>query len=165
LPSGRLSGFLHHPFTNPWTQRGSERDSWPETVATVADCLNLSGMLDKGQSAAALYSVRFTYWVDGVMHTGCFKTRTRYAPGDTLMVRHDPRRHECNSTDPEEKLRTACLAFVAAMLPERLALKPQISPLRASRSGRNDKSKIVGRDDKLVDARESQFFGVLLHRL
>ena len=117
MSSGRLSGFFHHPFLNPWAHRGHERDSWPEAVATVADCLNLSGMWDKGQATAALYSVRFTYWVDGRMHTGCFKTRNqvcawRYA----LMVRHDPRRHECNSTDPEEKLRTELLIAAAVAL-------------------------------------------------
>jgi hypothetical protein len=116
LSSGRLSGFLHHPFTNPWAQRGSERDSWPEAVATVADCLNLSGMLDKSDAIADLYSVRFTYWVDGRMHTGCFKTRTKYVPGDTLMVRHDPRHHERNSADPEEKLKTELLIAAAVAL-------------------------------------------------
>jgi hypothetical protein len=116
MSSGRLSGFFHHPFLNPWAHRGNERDTWPETVATVADCFNLSGMWDKSQATAALYSVRFTYWVNGVMHTGCFKTRTKYSPGDTLMVRHDPRRHECNSTDPEEKLRTELLIATAVAL-------------------------------------------------
>ncbi len=116
MSSGRLSGFLHHPFTNPWAQRGSERDSWPEAVATVADCLNLSGMLDKSDAIADLYSVRFTYWVDGRMHTGCFKTRTKYVPGDTLMVRHDPRHHERNSADPEEKLKTELLIAAAVAL-------------------------------------------------
>ncbi len=116
MSSGRLSGFFHNPFLNPWAHRGNERDTWPETIATVADCLDLSGMWDKGQATADLYSVRFTYWVEGVMHTGCFKTRTKYAPGDTLMVRHDPRRHECNSTDPEEKLRTELLIAAAVAL-------------------------------------------------
>ena len=54
MSSGRLSGFFHHPFLNPWAQRGNERDSWPEAVATVADCFNLSGMWDKSQATAAL---------------------------------------------------------------------------------------------------------------
>ena len=116
MPSGRLSGLFHHPLLNPWAQRGNERDAWPEAVATVADCLNLSGKWDKDQPAAALYSVRFTYWVDGVMHTGCFKTRTKYSPGDTLMVRHDPSHHERNSTDPAEKLRTELLIAAAVVL-------------------------------------------------
>jgi hypothetical protein len=116
MSSGRLSGFFHHPLLNPWAHRGHERDGWPEAVATVADCLNLSGMWDNGQSTAGLYSVRFTYWVDGVMHTGCFKTRTKYAPGDTLMVRHDPRHHQCNSADPVEKLRTELLIAAAVAL-------------------------------------------------
>jgi hypothetical protein len=116
MSSGRLSGFFHHPFFNPWARRGNERDSWPEAVATVADCLNLSGISDKSPATADLYSVRFTYWVDGNMHTGCFKTRTKYVPGDTLMVRHDPRRHECNSSDPEEKLRTELLIAAAVAL-------------------------------------------------
>ena len=116
MSSGRLSGFFQHPFLNPWAQRGNERDRWPEVVATVADCLNLSGMWDKSQATAALYSVRFTYWVDGQMHTGCFKTRTKYATGDTLMVRHDPRRHERNSADPEERLRTELLIAAAVAL-------------------------------------------------
>ncbi len=116
MSAGRLSGFFHHPFSNPWAHRGNERDSWPEAVATVADCLNLSGMWDKSQAMADLYSVRFTYWVNGVMHTGCFKTRTKYAPGDTLMVRHDPRHHERNSADPVEKLRTELLIAAAVTL-------------------------------------------------
>src|SRR5271167_4706745 len=116
MSSGRLSGFFQHPFLNPWARRGNERDSWPEAVATVADCLNLSGMWDKSNATANLYSVRFTYWVDGMMHTGCFKTRTNYATGDTLMVRHDPRHHERNSADPEEKLRTELLIAAAVAL-------------------------------------------------
>ena len=116
MSSGRLSGFFQHPFLNPWAQRGHERDSWPEAVATVADCLNLSGMWDKSHATADLYSVRFTYWVDGVMHTGCFKTRTKYSPGDTLMVRHDPRHHERNSADPIEKFRTELLIVAAVAL-------------------------------------------------
>lgn len=116
MSSGRLSGLLHRPFLHPWAHRANERDSWPETMATVADCLNLSGMWDTGHARADLYSVRFTYWVDGRMHTGCFKSRTRYAPGDTLMVRHDPRHHERNSADPEEKLRTELLILLAVSL-------------------------------------------------
>jgi hypothetical protein len=116
MSSGRLSGFFHHPFLNPWAHRGHERDTWPEAIATVADCYHLSGNWSKDHPTAALYSVRFTYWVDGVMHTGCFKTRTKYAPGDTLMVRHDPSRHECNSTDPVERLRTELLIAAAAGL-------------------------------------------------
>src|SRR5271154_7342530 len=116
MPSGRLSGFFHQPFLNPWAQRRSERDSWPQTVATVAECLNLSGMWDKDHTIPPLYSVRFTYWVEGCMHTGCFKTRTKYSPGDTLLVRHDPERHECNSADPEEKLRTELLIVLAVSL-------------------------------------------------
>jgi hypothetical protein len=113
MSTGRLSQFLHNPYLNPWAHQGSERDSWPETTATVADCLNLSGMWDKGQPSAALYSVRFTYWVDSRMHTGCFKTRTRYAPGDTIMVRHDPQRPERNSTEPIERLKTELLIIAA----------------------------------------------------
>jgi Protein of unknown function (DUF3592) len=116
MSSGRLSGFLHHPFLNPWAQRGNERDSWPETEATVGDCLSLSGRWEEGQSTAALYSVRFIYWVDGVMHTGCFKSRTKYAPGDMLTVRYNPRHPERNSADPEEKLRTEILIAAAALL-------------------------------------------------
>jgi hypothetical protein len=116
VPSQRFSGFFQHPFLNPWAHRGNERDSWPETVATVADCLNLSGIWHKADTTADLYNVRFTYWVDGVMHTGCFKTRTKYAAGDTLMVRHDPRHHERNSADPLEKLRTELLIAAAVVL-------------------------------------------------
>jgi hypothetical protein len=105
---------------NPWARRGerraSERDSWPEVTATVADCLNLSGMWDKNHAAAHLYSVRFTYWVEGRMHTGCFKTRTKFAAGEELRVRHDPRHPERNSADPEEKLRTELLIAAAAAL-------------------------------------------------
>ena len=73
-------------------------------------------MWDKAHATADLYSVRFTYWVDGVMHTGCFKTRTKYAPGETLMVRHDPRHHERNSADPVEKLQTGLLVAAAVTL-------------------------------------------------
>ena len=73
-------------------------------------------MWDKGHTSAALYSVRFTYWVDGRMHTGCFKTRTKHSPGDTLIVRHDPIRHERNSADPEERLRTELLIVLAVSL-------------------------------------------------
>jgi hypothetical protein len=120
VPSSRLSGFLHHPFLHPWSWRGArradERASWPETTATVADCLNLSGMWDKSRPSADLYSVRFTYWVEGRMHTGCFKTRTKYAQGETLTVRHDPRHPERNSADPEETLRTEMLIAAAAAL-------------------------------------------------
>ena len=116
MSSGRLSGFFHHPFLNPWAQRRSERDSWPQAVATVAECLNLSGMSDKDHETAPLYSVRFTYWVEGRMHTGCFKSRTKYSPGDTLLVRHDPERHEHNSADPEERLRTELLIVAAVAL-------------------------------------------------
>ncbi|AXC09819.1 hypothetical protein ACPOL_0442 [Acidisarcina polymorpha] len=116
MSSGRLSQFLHNPFVNPWAHQGSERDSWPETKATVADCLNLSGMWDEDRPHADLYSVRFTYWVYDRMHTGCFKTRTRYSPGETLMVRHDPVRPERNSADPEEKLRTELLIVAAVSL-------------------------------------------------
>jgi hypothetical protein len=116
VPSGRLSGFLHHPFLSLGAHRVSERDSWPETVARVADCFNLSGMLHKGKAAADLYSVRFTYWVEGQMHTGCFKSRTKYAHGDTLMVRHDPRHPERNSADPVERFRTELLVAAAAAL-------------------------------------------------
>lgn len=116
MPSGRLSEFLHNPFHHVSARRRSERDSWPETTATVADCLDLSGMWDEGHTSAALYSVRFTYWVDGHMHTGCFKSRSKYSPGDTLIVRHDPLHHECNSGDPEEKLRTELLIVLAISL-------------------------------------------------
>jgi len=116
MSSGRLSGFFQHPLLNPWAHRDHDRDSWPEAVATVADCLNLSGQWDKGKSTAALYSVRFTYWVDGVMHTGCFKSRTKYVPGDTIMVRHDPRHHERNSADPKERLTTGLLVAAAVVL-------------------------------------------------
>ena len=113
MPSGRLSEFLHNPFPHAGARRRSERDSWPEVTATVADCLNLSGMWDKGHTTAALYSVRFTYWVGGRMYTGCFKSRSKHSPGDTLLVRHDPLHHERNSADPEEKLRTELLIVLA----------------------------------------------------
>jgi hypothetical protein len=116
MSSGRLSGFFHHPLLNPWAHRGNERDAWPETVATVADCFNLSDLLNKNSATGDCYSVRFTYWVDGAMHTGCFKTRTKYAQGDTLMVRHDPRRHERNSADPIERFRTELLIAAAVVL-------------------------------------------------
>jgi len=107
---------LHHSFLNPWARRAHERDSWPEAVATVADCLNLSGIWDKSHTSSDLYNVRFTYWVDGRMHTGCFKTRTKYMPGDTLMVRHDPRHPERNSADPVERLQTELLIAAAVAL-------------------------------------------------
>ncbi len=118
MSSGRLSQFLHNPLLHPSARRRSERDSWPEVTATVADCLNLSGMWDKAHTAVDLYSVRFTYWVDGRMYTGCFKSRTRYATGEELQVRHDPVHPERNSADPVERLRTelliaASLALVA----------------------------------------------------
>jgi hypothetical protein len=116
MSPGRLSGFLHNPFLHPSAQRRSERDSWPEVTATVADCLNLSGMWDKNQSSPDLYSVRFTYWVDDRMHTGCFKTRTRYVAGEDLAVRYDPAHPERNSADPEEKLRTELLIAAAVAL-------------------------------------------------
>ena len=120
VSSGRLSQFLHNPLSqlslNPWARRGNERDSWPETTATVADCLALSGSWDKDRPHADLYSVRFTYWVNSQMHTGCFKSRTKYSPGDTLLVRHDPERHERNSADPEERLRTELLVIAAVGL-------------------------------------------------
>ena len=116
MPSGRLSEFLHNPFQHASPRRRSERDSWPQLTATVAECLDLSGKGGKGHTSAALYSVRFTYWVDGRMHTGCFKTRTKYSPGDHLLVRHDPIRHERNSADPEEKLRTELLIAAAISL-------------------------------------------------
>ncbi len=116
MSAGRLSTFFHHPLSSLWGQRSSERASWPEATATVADCLNLSGMWDSAKPSAELYSVRFTYWVEGRMHTGCFKTRTRYAPGDTLLVRHDPTHHERNSYDPEEKLRTELLIAACVAL-------------------------------------------------
>ena len=116
MSSGRLSQFLHHPFAGLWAKRAGERDTWPQATATVADCLNLSGMWDSGKPFAPLYSVRFTYWVDGRMHTGCFKSRTKYNPGDTLMVRHDPVRHERNSSDPEERLRTELLIAACVCL-------------------------------------------------
>jgi hypothetical protein len=116
MSSGRLSQFLHNPLAKPWARQRSERDSWPEAVATVADCLALSGSWDKGRPTAALYSVRFIYWVDGEMHTGCFKTRMKYSPGDTLTVRYDPVRPERNSTDPVERLRTELLIAAAVGL-------------------------------------------------
>jgi hypothetical protein len=50
------------------------------------------------------------------MYTGCFKSRTKYDAGDTLLVRHDPVRHECNSSDPEERLRTELLIAVCVGL-------------------------------------------------
>ncbi len=115
MSSGRLSGFFHIPHLRTSAQR-SERDSWPETVATVADCLNLSGMWDKNHTTADLYNVRFTYWVEGRMYTGCFKTRTKYVQGETLTVRHDPRHHERNSADPVERLQTELLVAAAAAL-------------------------------------------------
>ncbi len=116
MSSGRLSEFLHLPHLQPSAGRRSERDSWPEVTATVADCLDLSGMWDKGHTSAALYSVRFTYWVAERMYTGCFKTRTRYSAGETLVVRHDPVHPERNSADPEEKLRTELLITAALAL-------------------------------------------------
>ncbi len=82
-------------------------------TATVADCLDLSGIWHKDHASAALYSVRFTYWVDGRMHTGCFKTQNKYAAGDSLQIRHDPRHPEHNSADPEETLRTELLIVAA----------------------------------------------------
>jgi hypothetical protein len=116
VSSGRLSGFFHIPIFHPLAQRKSERDSWPEATATVADCLDLSGMWDKEHTSAALYSVRFTYWVDERMHTGCFKSRTKYAAGDSLQVRYDPKDPERNSADPVERLQTELLIAAAAAL-------------------------------------------------
>jgi hypothetical protein len=116
MSAGRLSGFLHNPFLHPSARRRSERDSWPEVTATVADCLNLSGIWDKGHTSADLYSIRFTYWVDGQMYTGCFKSRTRYVPGEELQVRHDPLHPERNSADPVERLRTELLVAAAVVL-------------------------------------------------
>jgi hypothetical protein len=116
VPSGRLSEFLHNPFPHAGARRRSERDSWPEVTATVADCLNLSGMWDKAHTATDLYSVRFTYWVDGRMYSGCFKSRTRYAIGEELQVRHDPVHPERNSADPVERLRTELLIAASVVL-------------------------------------------------
>ncbi len=114
--SARLFALFDHPFLHSSAHRRSSRESWREVPATVADCLNLSGIWDKSERTAALYSVRFTYWVEGRMYTGCFKTRTRYATGEVLQVRHDPMHPERNSADPEEKLRTELLIAAAAGL-------------------------------------------------
>jgi len=113
MSSGRLSQFLQNPLLHPSLRRADKvadkRAAWPEVTATVADCLNLSGMWDKSHTSVDLYSVRFTYWVEGRMHTGCFKTRTRHAAGDALQVRYDPLHPERNSADPVERLRTELL--------------------------------------------------------
>jgi hypothetical protein len=113
MSSGRLSQLLQNPFLHPSLRgaykRADKRASWPEVTATVADCLNLSGMWDKSHTSVDLYSVRFTYWVEGNMHTGCFKTRTRHAAGEELQVRYDPLHPERNSADPVERLRTELL--------------------------------------------------------
>jgi hypothetical protein len=67
-------------------------------------------MWSRDQASPELYSVRFTYWVDGRMHTGCFKSRRKYVAGEPLLqVRYDPHHPERNSTDPEERLRTELL--------------------------------------------------------
>jgi hypothetical protein len=113
MSSGRLSQFLQNPFLHPSVRRANKRAdqlaSWPEVTATVADCLNLSGIWEKSHAVVDLYSVRFTYWVEGTMHTGCFKTRTRHAAGEELQVRYDPQHPERNSADPVERLRTELL--------------------------------------------------------
>jgi hypothetical protein len=109
LSAGRLPQFLQNPLLHLSARRVDKRASWPETTATVADCLNLSGMWDKSHTAVDLYSVRFTYWVEAQMYTGCFKTRTRYAAGEELQVRYDPLHPERNSADPVERLRTELL--------------------------------------------------------
>jgi hypothetical protein len=109
VSSGRLSQFLQNPFLHPSARRADQRASWPEVTATIADCLNLSGMWDKSHTTVDLYSVRFTYWVNGRMYTGCFKSRTRYSAGEEIQVRHDPLHPERNSADPVERLRTELL--------------------------------------------------------
>jgi len=117
MSSGWLSQFLQNPLLHPSLRRpvqladklADKRASWPETTATVAVCLDLSGIWDKSRKSVDLYSVRFTYWVEGRMHTGCFKTRTRHAAGEQLQVRYHPRHPERNSADPVERLRTELL--------------------------------------------------------
>ena len=113
---GRLSGFFQHPFAQhrPTEPRKAERDAWPATSATVADCLALPALKDGARTV--LYSTRFTYWVDSRMHTGCFKSATSYAGGDALSIRYDPNHPERNSADPEEKLRTGLLIAASIAL-------------------------------------------------
>jgi hypothetical protein len=116
MSSGRLSQFLQNPFLHPSVRRVDKRASWPEATATVADCLHISGVWDKSRPAKELYTVRFTYWADGRMYTGCFKTRTPYAAGEELPVRYDPLHPERNSADPLEKLRTELLIAASIAL-------------------------------------------------
>jgi len=109
VSSGRLWQFFHNPFLHPSARRVDKRASWLETTATVADCLDLSGLWDKSHTTADLYTVRFTYWVEGRMYSGCFKSRVTYSAGEELQVSYDPLHPERNSADPEEKLRTELL--------------------------------------------------------
>lgn len=103
----RLPAFFH--------PQAGRRNTWPEATATVADCISLADIWKKGR-AVNLYTIRFTYWVNGQMFSGCFKTEKCLAPGDSISVRYDPHHPERNSADPEDLFQTGMLIAGSVVL-------------------------------------------------
>ena len=63
-----------------------------------------------------MYTVVFTYKVEGSWLGGTFTTATPYQEGDTLVVKCDPGAPERNNfTEREKRLRWFYIAFFVAM--------------------------------------------------
>ncbi len=93
--------------------RQRKNEDWLETTATVADCHPLTGM---SEAPAKLYSVRFVYWVQDKMYSGCFRSPQSYEAGSPLSLRYHPRHPERTTCDPQEKLRTEVLVALSVAL-------------------------------------------------
>jgi len=97
----------------PGSIRPRKSDRWPETTATIAECHALSGVGEKTDQPANLFSVRFVYWVDGQMYSGCFRSPQPYVTGSSLALRYHPRHPDRTTCDPPERLRTEFLVALS----------------------------------------------------
>ena len=100
----------------PGFLRRSKHDQWPETTATIAECHALSGIWQESDPPVPLYSVRFVYWVNGHMYSGCFRAPQAYEAGSSLPLRYHPRHPERTTCDPPEKLKTELLVALSVGL-------------------------------------------------
>ncbi len=96
--------------------RQRKNEDWPETTATVADCHTLTGMRDPSDGPTNLYSVRFVYWVQDKMYSGCFRSAAGLRGRQPLALRYHPRHPERTTCDPPEKLRTEVLVALSVAL-------------------------------------------------
>ena len=96
--------------------------NWKATDAVVANSI------ESHTKAGNVYSVVFTYVVDGSYYGGTFTTMQRYADGETFAIQYDPENPERNDVVRRDRIRNwlYALFFVGlAVMAVYLFLQPK----------------------------------------